>query len=742
MERRRSPVGAWILSVLTLLSIAPLAQAAEQRIGLVLGGGGARGAAHIGVLKVLERERIPIHAIAGTSMGAIVGGLYAAGYSPDEMEQVIGSVDWRDVFHDSSARADWPMRQKELDIGNVTNLEVGRVDGHFTLPNSLIKGQRLGLLLRQLFLGRSHLESFNDLPIPFRCVATDVGTIKPVVFDSGDLATAIRASMSLPATFAPVHHDGKVLVDGGVVDNLPVLVARQMGVDRLIVVDVGSSLAPGQEVDSPIAILHQMIGGMMREHSEATMKLLAEQDIYVRPDIPITTLDFPHIDKAIGPGEQAAMQALDRLRALSVPQQQYASWQVSQRRRFQPEPEISSVTVDGTRSRTAAAVRDRITAQAGRPLDRQSLERDINNTFGRADYDTISYHLSEDADGATSLVVTPVDSSLGKTVLRLGLQINDDFSGTSDYQLNGEVRVRGLTSKGGEWRSLLAAGRVTGLATELYLPFGARGDWFTKPQVGYTATNQPLVVDNTRFAEYRVETWHGALHFGRDFYNRVRASAGLFRSEDRADRKIADPVLPATLSEDYGGITGSLLWDTLDGVKFPKRGLRAETLYHRFDTYLGSDSSGDLWHLSIDKPMTSGANTLMLGARAVLSPQDVGSFDTQAALGGLTYLSGLGERELIGSQMLFFRGIYYRRLTREAQLINLSVPVYVAASLEAGNVWSDHSDVSMEDLMGAGSLFMGIDLPIGPLQLGYGRTSRGRDAFYLSFGSLVLPRYR
>ncbi len=201
----------------------------RPRVGLVLGGGGARGAANIGVLKVLEREHIPIDAIAGTSIGAIVGGLYAAGYSPDEIEAAVGAVDWVDIFSDATARPDLPMRQKETNLGILANLEIGVNDGRVTYPTTLVRGQKLELFLRRMFLGRSNVANFDELPIPFRCVATDIGVVAPVVFSSGDLELAVRASMAVPGAFAPVHDQGKILIDGGVVDNVPIDVARSMG---------------------------------------------------------------------------------------------------------------------------------------------------------------------------------------------------------------------------------------------------------------------------------------------------------------------------------------------------------------------------------------------------------------------------------------------------------------------------------------------------------------------------------
>ncbi len=735
-----------LLGLLALVACAS-AQAKEERIGLVLGGGGARGAAHIGVLKVLERERIPIHAIAGTSVGAIIGGLYSAGYSPEEIEQMIGSIDWIDIFHDGTARADQPMRQKETDLGSVANLEIGVVNGQLTIPTTLVRGQKLGLLLRRMFLGRSNVETFDDLPIPFRCVATDIGVVKPVVFSSGDLALAVRSSMAVPGAFAPVKHDGKVLVDGGIVDNLPIDVARQMGVDRLIVVDVGQPLAPADSVHSGIQVMLQMIGGMMRDRTEERLATLTERDIFLRPDIKdVSTASFPRAIDAVAPGEAAALAVVEQLRDFSVSEAEYQAWRATQQRSYTSPPEISFVNVDASQSVTSEFVHDRISAEPGRPLDIDVLEKDIKGAFGRGTYDSITYHLITNERGETGLDIIPVDTSLGRTIFRTGLQINDDFQGNDDYQLNVEGRVTGLTEKGAEWRNFVGMGRVTALETDFYLPFAQRGNWFVAPLLSYYALNQPLIGDaapvlDQTIAQYRVETWYGEFRLGRDFGDRFRLSVAALRGQDHAELAVGLPeLLPSSLVADVGGVNATLLWDSLDNVRFPRRGMRAEVSYTSYDTHMGSDEDGNLLRVSIDKAFTGGRNTLLLGARASLAKDAIDAQQSSSTLGGLTYLSGLRDRQLLGDQMLLFRSIYYRRLTQQGLLFDM--PLYLAGSLEAGNVWDDYRDVAFDDLIGAASVFLGLDLPIGPLQFGYGRTFDNRSALYLTFGSLVLPGYR
>lgn len=731
----------WLFAVCSLLMGTSMA---GERIGLVLGGGGARGAAHIGVLKVLERERIPIHAIAGTSVGAIIGGLYASGHSPEEIEQFVTSIDWVDIFRDSTARAHLPMRQKETDLGILANLEIGIHDKKLTYPTTLVRGQKLGLLLRKEFLGRSQLRSFDDLPIPFRSVATDIGNVRRVVFDSGDLELAIRSSMAVPGAFAPVRHEGKLLVDGGIVDNLPIDVVRGMGVDRIIVVDVGSPLEPAEDVNTTFEVLLQMVSGMMRDRTEASLSTMQPGDVLIRPELgKLTSAGFREVRDGIVPGEVAALAMLDQLRSLSVPEAEYTAWRATQRHESARAPVVAWVNVSDENSTTAKFVRDRITAEAGEPLDIEQLEADIGGAFGRGTYESISYHLGE-RDGQVGLEVNPLDSSLGRVLFRVGMQISDDFEGQDDYQLNIESRVTDLSAKGAEWRTFVGIGRVSALSTDLYVPFAHRGNWFANPGVSYTSLNQPIVLrdlfSDLPAADYRVRTLYGEARIGRDFGDRLRLSAAAFRGHDRADLRIGDPDLPRELEVEFGGLNVNLLWDSLDNVRFPRRGMRAEFGYSSYDEHFGSDENGGVLRAAIDKPISFGRNTVMLGGRANYSKDLVNAYQSEASLGGLAFLSGLRDRELVDNQQLLVRAIYYRRISEQGLVFD--VPTYLGGSLEGGNVWENHEDVSLGDLIGAGSIFLGVDLPIGPLQLGYGRTFDGSQTFYLTFGSLVLPRYR
>jgi NTE family protein len=714
---------------------------AGERIGLVLGGGGARGAAHIGVLKILERERIPVHAIAGTSVGAIIGGLYAAGYSPREIEEIVTGIDWQDIFRDSPSRAMLPMRQKEVDLALVSNFEIGIRDGSLTAPTELVQGQKLDLLLRQLVLPVSSVTDFDKLPTPFRAIATDVARIEPVVFSEGDLALAMRASMAVPGAFAPVHYEGTLLVDGGFVDNVPISVARSMGVDRLIVVNVGEPLAPPESIRNSFQIVMQAVSRLMQDRTNAQLAALWDGDVLLVPELgDLTSASFPRVAEGFDAGEQAARAELAELRTMSVSAASYRAWQGERTRRRGQIPDVDFVAIDGTESATAELVADRIEIAPGAPLDVAELEQDIGGAYGRGTYERISYRFAE-RNGSTGIEVAPVDKEWGPLYFRPGFQIDDDFKGNENYQFNLETRLTGLTSKGGEWRSLIELGRIFGLSTELYLPFARRGDWYIRPLVSYTELDQPLSLGSSTFAEYRVGSWTGELELGRDFNDRFRVSIAAVRGQDDADLKVGLDLFPTDILADIGGVRAALLWDDLDSIRFPSRGSRVELSYTSFDEALGSDGDGDLTRLSADVALSHGANTVVLGLRTSLAKNPAAAFQTNSFLGGLANLSGLAERELLGDQQLLVRGIYYRRLGYDSKAL-LTLPMYLAASLEGGNVWQDYDEVSFDDLIGAASLFFGVDLPIGPLQVGFGQTFDGRHSFYVTIGSLFRPRFR
>lgn len=725
-----------LLLVLALL-FAPLAQAADC-VGLVLGGGGARGAAHIGVLKVLERERIPVCRIAGTSMGAVVGGLYAAGYPAAEIGELMLAVDWRDLFLDEPPRIELPLRRKAEDYRFLLGLKLGYRDGAIQLPRGVIQGQKLMLLLRRLTLSTWDVADFDALPIPFRAVGTDIGAGRAVVFGSGDLATAMRASMSVPAAFAPIRVDGKLMVDGGIVDNVPLDVVAAMGADRFIAVDVGEPLLPESALTSPLAVSAQMLTALMKQRTDAVLAALTPDDLLIRPDLgDMSAAEFGRTREAIAAGERAAEAQLPALRRFAVAPERYAAFVAAHRRRAFDAPLVEFLEVVKTRSRTAAEVERRLAGQVGAPLDLSLLEKQVGSAYGAGSYERIGWHLVE-RDGRRGLEVLPVDKGWGPTYLTFGLELSDDFSGKSDYQLSAEVTLTGLNAAGAESRNHLSIGRVTQVRSEFYQPLGARAQFYAQPYIDYVAAEQPLTVRTRQLAEYRIVRAIGGVELGWNLSNTLGLDVGIFHGRDLAYLEIGDPALFPDISERVGALVLGFTRDTLDSAQFPSRGSRLTLDTEHYRGALGSEGDGDVVRIAYDRALGHGADRWLLGARLSTRYGDPELFQTGTFLGGFTQLSGLAERELFGAHGGLLRAVYYRRLGNLEDLF--TVPFYVGGSAEAGDVWDTRSAIGFDHLIYSGSVFAGIETFFGPIFLGYGQASTGEGSWYLTMGSLLRGR--
>src|SRR5690554_904160 len=385
----------WCISIFMLMpNVMSWAQSAavveteRERVGLVLSGGAARGLAHIGVLKALEEQGVVIDAIAGTSMGAVVGGLYAAGYSTAELVQLATELDWQQALSDAPSRQDIPFRRKQDDRDFLVKQQLSfRDDGSLGLPLGVLQGQNLALLLEKLFARAGAVEDFDQLPIPFRAVAADIATGETVVFSRGHLALAVRASMSIPALLTPVELDGRLLVDGGISNNIPVDIARQMGVARVVVVDIGSPLAATESLQTVFNILNQSVALLTRRNSDAQLATLHLQDILVQPELTgFGVTDFSHAQDMMDAGYRAAYALQPRLIeiAQSLPSQ---SRLASNRKQRKKPPTITEVRVENTSKVGDEVVRYYIRQSVGEPLDVEKLQKDMGTLYGLEYFD-------------------------------------------------------------------------------------------------------------------------------------------------------------------------------------------------------------------------------------------------------------------------------------------------------------------------------------------------------------------
>ncbi|MFT3791667.1 MAG: patatin-like phospholipase family protein [Rudaea sp.] len=733
----------FLFATTCLASTDAVAQAARPKTCLVLGGGGARGAAHIGVLKVIERERIPIDCITGTSMGAVVGGLYAAGYDSAEIEAVLKSIDWKDMFNDDPVRENLPMRRKEDELRFLGGIELGLRDGKIALPRGAIQGQKLQLLLRRLLLSTLQTTNFDDLPIPFRSIATDIDSGEKVVFAQGDLPMAIRASMSVPAAFAPIHYQGHLLVDGAVVDNVPIDEARKLGGERLIVVDVGAPLVREKDLTSSFAIANQMLTAMMKRETDAQLRTLGPADLLLVPPLgDFSSAAFDRTPEAVGYGEQVAEARLAALRAFSVSASEYAAFTSHHRQRPFDPPLIAFLDVVTGRSRTAGYVRQRLSEVVGKPFDAETLDDRIGLAYGEGSYERITYDLVQ-KDGRTGLEVLPVDKGWGPNFLRMGLRLSDNFSGRNSYQLFTEANFTGLNSLGGESRNRVQLGQVTELYSEFLQPWGATGEFYVAPYLQYKAYEFPLDGGGREIAEYRNRRLRSAVELGYTPDANWQLSSALEYGRDATSLRIGVPAsagqqngLPKDLSADVGGVVLRAVYDDLDQSGFPTLGMRMDLSEEMLLTQFGSSDDAHITRLRWDWALSHGANRWLLGASVDTASGNGANVQiaAQSQLGGLANFSGYAENQLFASNTALLRAVYYRRMTNADALF--SVPLYLGGSLEAGGLWNQRRDIG-KNLIGAGSVFVGIDTFLGPIFLGYGYAQGGHNAAYLTFGSLL-----
>ena len=705
-------------------------------VGLVLGGGGARGIAHIGVLKVLEREHIPVCAVSGTSMGAIVGGLYATGYDAAELEKIVGSIDWGDMFVDDPPRPELPMERKDEDFRHLLDLEIGYKDGRLGVPVGLVRGQKLMLLLRRLTLSTWRDKDFDALPIPFRAVAADIVTGKKVVFSDGDLAVAIRASMSVPGAFAPLKVGDHLLVDGGMAENVPIDEMRAMGVPRMVVVDVGSKLLGEDGLTNPAVILDQMITALMTEKTERSLATLGDRDVLIRPDLgDITSGQFNRTTEAVAVGERAAEAMLPTLRRFAVAPERYAALRARQHRRNFDPGLVAFLDVEP--GHTPSATRQvgwATESLVGKPFDVDAVEHAVGRAYGDGRFEQIGYRLVE-RDGQAGLEITPGQKPW-TAYGRIGLQLDDNFNGRNNYLLSAELTFNDVNRIGGKWRNLVQLGRVTGLRSEFMQPFGKAGAFYLRPSLEIRGDSLPLSIDGgEQVAEYRLLRRHADLEAGYSPVPEWRIGIAAFGGKDRARRIIGDSSSFSGGAESFAGLRVSATWDTLDSVSFPTSGVRANAELVSLRPWAGTILDGEVARMSVDWAHSWDRYHLLLGGRLASALQDDDFFQAQTFLGGFLNLSGFGERSLVGSQAALARAVVYRRVGDTTRLF--AMPMFIGGSLEAGNTWQRREDIDFGSMVVGGSLFVGFSTPLGPMFLGYGRNEARADSWYLTFGSLL-----
>lgn len=737
-SKRRAILCAGVVTV-SLLALSP-AHASEKaakslphrpKVCLVLGGGGARGAAHVGVLRVLQHLHVPVDCIVGTSMGAIVGGLYASGMPVSQLEADLRNPLIQAAMADKVQRRNVEYRQKQDDSRYTITAEFGIGDGKLVVPQGFVTSHNARRILSALTLRTKPASDFDKLPIPFRAVATDIGTGESVVLDHGDLAEAIRASMSVPGLYSPVHYQGHYLVDGGLTDNVPIDVARKMGADIVIAVNVATPLVKREQLRSVVDISVQVLNLLTGQNVDASLKHLQPQDVFIKPDLHgIAAADFNKMGEAIERGEQAAEAVAGKLKALAVAPDVYAAWQQRQSRMNMAEPRIAFVDIRGNTRVSRERVLSRLGLRAGDKLDFNTVQAGLERIYQLGEFERAEVAFAQ-RDGKTGLLIQLTEKPWHPNYVRFGLNIADDLEGEGTYNLRVGFLRPDVNSLGGEWKNELQIGRVRRVYSEFYQPMPFSQKYFIAPQVEYHNDLFDLFTGERRYAQYSARTIRTTLDFGRTIGVSGEVRLGLERGRNDSEVRIGDPALPR-YQADYGGIHARMAYDGLDNPNFPAHGF-----FVNFDGLAARHMFGgnviyDKAEVTAGMAGTAGDNTFVISGAAGTSFATALPLYRQFALGGFLSLPGLRQNQLRGDRYLALHGIYYNRIANLPTVLGRGV--YIGGTLDAGNTWGVGTRLKLGDLRYGGSLFVGADTALGPFYVAIGASQGGQEAIYLFLG--------
>jgi NTE family protein len=704
----------------------------RPRMGLVLSGGGARGAAHIGVLEVLEELRVPVDVVSGTSMGSVVGGLYAAGLSPEELSAAIQGIDWVKVFDDKPDRQELSFRRKQDDRNFLTNLRLGFKDWRFFIPTGLVEGQKLDFILRSLTLNSDGVALIEDLQLPFRAVATDIATGEAVVFDEGELAVAQRASMSIPAAFSPVEIDGRMLVDGFVANNLPIDVAQGMGAEAVIAVDVSTPISTREELTSAIAIQGQVGTFPVQESQRLQIERLHPGDVLLTPALgDLSSASFPKMPEAIEAGRKVARANAERLARYSVSEEEYAAWRARHRRPPVEIPVVDRIRLDNRSLLADAVIRPLIHTREGERLDLDVLSDDLGHLFGMDAFERVQFDLQREAEG---MVLTyRLDArQRGRHYFRVGLNLEADLANEATFNLAVNQVSYPVNSWGAEIRTLAQFGDVSTVQAEFYQPLDPRDWFFAQPFARYELTDVDVFQGGKRVARFDLETVLAGVDLGVNLGNFLQLRAAIAYLDGETDRESGDPAVFGGTKFSGGLYQAVLEYDTLDNTRFPNDGafLRVDGTFVREE--LGFDGSFEQLRGAGLIARTFRRNTLALSLKYTTAFGGGNRVQVLNALGGFGNLSAFERGSIVGKTTGLARLNVYRRIASPA-IFAWEFPVYAGVAFETGNAWQKRGDID-DDLLWSTGPFFGIDTPLGPLYIAYAHGEGGEDQGYIFLG--------
>ena len=718
-----------------ILLLGTLLEADRPKIALVLSGGGARGGAHVGVLKVLEENNIPIDMIVGTSMGSFVGGMYVAGMTPDEMEVMLTSTDWKEYIRADFDRQDTSMRKKDIDYTYQGRIGLGiNADNELVLPTGVLKRQPMLLKFMELTQNVRDIEDFDKLSIPYRAVATNIKNGDAVILDHGSLAKAIYASSSIPGGFQPINIDGIDLVDGGVSDNIPIEVARDMGADIIIAVDVSEDFSDKLDVNSYFVVMGQLVNILMRKNANESIATLRDKDILITPNLKgFTGLDADKYAAIIKRGVEITEKTVPKLKALSIDNQNYKEWAQTHRVKHQYlSPIIDKIEIQNPTYLSNQSIRNRIHQKVGEKLDLDELRANLLHLYNMMIFDSVDYELKHE-DGKNILVIITKPSWDNHGEIRFAIGLEDDFDGHSAYSLKIGYTMFGLTSYGGEWKSDFEIGRYEKAYTELFLPIDSMQRYYLRPSLRYESVTDVFPSEFSGNQELYSSRLGGSFvmgaHVTTDYEFEIGAS--MFSDSVKIDAfNLFDKNYRAR------PIFALINIDNLDNVNFPKVGMKSQLRWTKEMKSWGSDYDYEQIYFDLEKPFTFYSNnvTLFVKYGSTYKPDGVQRLAGTFTLGGLFNLSGYAPYSFNGDNVALAVLRYTYEIKDGGFFGTLNAPLYAGFSLESGSVWDAGSEVTYNSFKKSGTVYVAADTFLGPLYLAYGYSVDGESSAYLYLG--------
>ncbi|TOE34208.1 patatin-like phospholipase family protein [Vibrio parahaemolyticus] len=730
----------------------------RPKVAVVLAGGGAKGAAHIGVLKALEEMHIPVDIITGTSMGAYVGGLYATGMSADEIESFIYSVDWNSGYRDRVDRSQRRVRDKEYEDRYQITTDLGLRFGEVRAPTGVVQGQNMLRVLRETTGNLGRFESFDELAIPYRSVATDILELDEVVIGNGYLVDAMMASMSVPGALPPYKLNGHMLVDGGVVNNMPVDVARAMGADVVIAVDISTDYKTEDDFTGLFTVADQLSNYLVRRSTQQQVETLQEHDVYIRPNVgQMETVEFDKMPWAFQSGYDITKEMESKLAGLRLSNAEYQKYidhkqEVRKKLVYGDDRVVDEIVIVNNTHYSDVLLTNRLELETGRKIETAEIEKAVENLYALDRFELITYHF-EEVDGSNLLVFDVNEKSWGPNYLNFRFFLEDDFDTDSQYGIGMSTNFTNLNSHGAEMALNVEMGTDKLIEAELYSPVLSSQEFFVAGKVAYSSEGRNLPVSDDDSSLSSVNDFLPVSYT--EFVSEIAIGIQptLWQELRLGGRYSSGSIELSTLASvgnldfERRGLFANYRLDTLDDFAFPTRGLLVDLEYLvSHDTSpeeIGQSKPKDIVEdtvYEIDarfKGAMSYQRHTLVGQAEYSFVQSKNSSITldPRELGGFLHLSGIPRNSLMG-QNLFFSSLVYRYKWFDNDFGLFEAPVYVGASLEHGGTWSDN-DLKLNEapLYNAASIFFGVDSPIGPIMLAYGRTEQDMEAVYLIVGT-------